>query len=322
MTRHVALSVSLLLVPAMLVVDAQQENLFRARADAVVVSVAIRARNRPVAGLTSADFELLDNGVAQELSSIGAENSPVDVTLVLDTSGSVSGPAFQRLKSDIQSMANLLKPEDRVRLITFATSVVDVAGVQAGTAALPLGRLSPGGATSFHDGVSAALMLAPGAERPQLVFAVTDGFDNASFLHPREVVNVASYSSAALYVALLPSRVFKDVRGEGGFGMGAMQGDRFGAEMAGSAGGRVRVEAPHQQAWRDAAAATGGAFYTAAANETLPVLFKRVLDDFRTNYILRYSPRGVARGGWHEIAVRVPSRRDVTVRARKGYEGS
>jgi VWFA-related protein len=320
-TRIAVLLAVMLIASVPPAMEGRQENLFRARTDAVVVSAAVRARNRPVSGLTAADFELVDNGVVQELSSTSAEKVPVDVTLVVDTSGSISGAAFQKLKADIQAMANLLTRDDRVRLVTFATNVVDVAGVQSGTATLPLGRLSPGGATTFHDAVSAALMLAPSADRPQLVFAVTDGFDNASFLHPREVVNVAAYSSAALYVALLPSRVFKVVRGQRGFGMGPMQGDRFTSEMAGTGDSRERVEAPHQQAWRDAAAATGGSFYTASTNDTLPALFRRVLEDFRTNYILRYSPRGVARGGWHEITVKVPKRADVVVRARKGYEG-
>jgi VWFA-related protein len=301
---------------------APQESVFRARADAVVVSVAVRARNRPVGGLTAADFTLLDNGVPQEITSTSAEAVPVDVTLVLDTSASVSGAAFAKLKADIQSMAALLKADDRVRLMTFASNVVDVLGLRPGTSTLPLDRLTTGGGTSFYNALTAALMMSPGAERPQLVFSVTDGFDTGSFINPRDLVEAAGYSSAAMYVALLPSRVFTVARGGGGFQMGALQGGRFGAEMAATGPTRIQVDAPHQEALRAAAGVTGGALYAASANETLPSLFRRVLDDFRTNYILRYSPRGVTRGGWHEISVAVPGRRDVTVRARKGYEGS
>jgi hypothetical protein len=51
-------------------------------------------------------------------------------------------------------------------------------------------------------------------------------------------------------------------------------------------------------------------------------MFLRALDDFRTSYVLRYAAEGVARAGWHEIAVRVikPGTR-YDVRARKGYGG-
>lgn len=299
----------------------RQEPVFRARADAVVVSVAVRARNRPVAGLAAADFQLLDNGVPQEITSTSAEAVPVDVTLVLDTSASVSGTAFEKLKADIQRMADLLETDDRVRLLTFSSRVADVMGLQSGTSRLPLDRLSTGGSTSFHNALGTALMLSTSDDRPQLVFSVTDGFDNASFLTPRDVVGLAGYSSAALYIALLPSRVFTVVPGMAGSHMGPLQGGRFGAELAGSPATRVPVDAPHQQALREATAVTGGAFYAAAVNDTLPSLFRRVLEDFRTNYILRYSPRGVTPTGWHEITVTVPGRAGSTIRARKGYEG-
>ncbi len=309
-------------VGALTAADDAQENVFRARADAVVVSVAVRVKNRPVAGLTAADFQLLDNGAPQAITSTTAEAAPVDATLVLDTSASVSGAEFQRLKADIRRMGGLLETGDRVRLLAFSSRVVDVMGLRSGTADLPLDRLTTSGSTSFHNALSAALMLSPSADRPHLVFCVTDGFDNASFVTAHELVDLAGDSSAALYIALLPSRVFTTVPGGGGSNMGPLQGNRFGADLAAQPAMRVRVEAPFQQALRAATAVTGGAFYAAAPDDTLPALFQRALDDFRTNYVLRYSPQGVASGGWHEIAISLPGRPGAIVRARRGYEGS
>jgi hypothetical protein len=58
------------------------------------------------------------------------------------------------------------------------------------------------------------------------------------------------------------------------------------------------------------------------SHDGLPRAFLRALDDFRSSYVLRYSPHGVAAGGWHEIAVRVTRPgRGYVVRARKGYVG-
>jgi VWFA-related protein len=298
-----------------------QQPVFRAQADAVVVAVAVRTKNRPVGGLRADDFQLLDNGVPQLITSTTAEAVPVDVTLVLDTSGSISGTAFQRLKADIRRMAALLKPDDRVRLLSFSFRVTDATALQPGTSDLPLEGLATGGTTSFYNALGAALALSPGADRPQLVFGVSDGFDNASFLVPREIADMAGSSSAALYIALLPSRVFTTFPGASGSNMGALQGDRFGAVLAGSGPTRVPVDAPYQRAMRDAVAATGGAFYTATSDDTLPGLFRRVLDDFRTNYVLRYSPTGVEPGGWHELTIEVPSQPDATIRSRRGYQG-
>ena len=49
--------------------------------------------------------------------------------------------------------------------------------------------------------------------------------------------------------------------------------------------------------------------------------FRRIFDDFRQSYVLRYTPKGVERRGWHAIEVQVPSIRDATIRARRGYYG-
>ena len=41
-------------------------------------------------------------------------------------------------------------------------------------------------------------------------------------------------------------------------------------------------------------------------------------EEFRHRYLLSYTPRGVARDGWHRLEVRVKNRR-ATIKARPGY---
>ena len=62
---------------------------FRASADVVSVDAAVQRDRRPVVGLKPADFEILDNGVSQEISDVSYERLPIDVTLLLDVSASV-----------------------------------------------------------------------------------------------------------------------------------------------------------------------------------------------------------------------------------------
>jgi hypothetical protein len=50
--------------------------------------------------------------------------------------------------------------------------------------------------------------------------------------------------------------------------------------------------------------------------------FKKALEDFQHSYVLRYSPRGVDREGWHELSVSVPKLPMATIRARHGYYAS
>jgi hypothetical protein len=74
---------------------------------------------------------------------------------------------------------------------------------------------------------------------------------------------------------------------------------------------------------REAANVTGGQAHDRFFGSPNPVAeFDRILDDFRASYVLRYSPTGVERPGWHEIEVAVPSAPRATVRARRGYYGN
>ena len=140
----------------------------------------------------------------RRVTSSAVETQPVDVTLVLDVSGSVSGAVLERLKADIQKVADSLDISDRIRLLSFDVDVSDVFGLQPGGTTLPLHRLQGGGLTSLHQALAAALMMVPDADRPQLVFAFSDGLDNASFLDLKKLSAVAEYSSATMYLAIVP----------------------------------------------------------------------------------------------------------------------
>ena len=47
--------------------------------------------------------------------------------------------------------------------------------------------------------------------------------------------------------------------------------------------------------------------------------FRRIVLEFRSRYVLAYTPRAVDAAGWHPIEVKVKGRR-AEVRARRGYE--
>jgi len=54
------------------------------------------------------------------------------------------------------------------------------------------------------------------------------------------------------------------------------------------------------------------------AGENLTSKFRRMVQDFRSSYVLFFTPRGVERAGPHTLEVRV-KRPGVEVRARRGY---
>jgi hypothetical protein len=77
-------------IQAALLAASSQQPTFRAEVDVVSVDVAVTDRSRPVGGLDSADFQLSDNGVAQRIELLSIEATPIDVSLVVDVSGSIA----------------------------------------------------------------------------------------------------------------------------------------------------------------------------------------------------------------------------------------
>ena len=76
----------------------------------------------------------------------------------------------------------------------------------------------------------------------------------------------------------------------------------------------------HSSALKQLADETGGQVLPARSSGDLRPAFQRILSEFRSRYVLAYTPEGVSAGGFHRLEIRVPGRR-VTVKARTGYIG-
>lgn len=280
--------------------EAQQPPVFKTGALTVSVNAVVKKGNRPVAKLTAKDFRLTDNGVEQKIEAVSIESVPVDVSLFLDTSGSTAGK-LDDMKRDVQGIIRLLRAGDRFRLLTIADSVDEpVPWVPAGTA-VNLSFTAVGGISLVHDALVAALLHRPEADRRHLVVGMTDRRDCGSVVSSEQLRVIASRSEAVLHLV--------DQSGSGD-----------------EARYRVRTCSPRGRAdgpdiIADAAARTGGTLHDPSYFFGSSVLraFRTIFDEFRQSYVLRYSPSGVARGGWHAIVVQVPSTSGVTIRARHGY---
>jgi VWFA-related protein len=282
-------------------VDGQQ--VFRAGADATSVHVSVRQRSQPVPGLTAGDFELTDNGVPQVIDAVTAGSVPIDVTLVLDTSASVSGAAIAQIRSDVQRISARLTPEDRVRVLSFSSTVREAHPMRALVGQTEL-RLAAEGATAFYHALLAALLPPSEAGRPHLVVAMSDGDDNVSLLDGRDVLELARRSDAVLYIVL---RATFSMTGTGWIPYSSPGDRNLVSQAAEVTGGRVSR--------MSSAAADVGRPDNRVVEE-----FTKVIDEFRSSYLLWFKPSGVTLPGWHELSVRV-KRGNPTVTHRKGYFG-
>jgi hypothetical protein len=172
--------------------------------------------------------------------------------------------------------------------------------------------LIPG--VALIDGLFYALAWPVPPDRRHLVVAFTNGQDSYSVVEARRLPALADRSDAVLHAVIWAAPGATTDRTP----RVIMFGD---AQSGGTPSPLPAFRFPGwEQTFRavlDTVRRSGGTVRHAAADAAA---FRAVLDDFRTSYVLSFSPRGVASTGWHELTVRVTRRGSLTVRARKGYE--
>jgi len=98
MTRPPLVLFTLLILTGATVAVAQQPT-FSVAAEEVRVDVLVTQNGKPMAGLEPPDFEILDNGVLQEIQYATLQKqTPISATLVFDMSRSVAGELLGHLK--------------------------------------------------------------------------------------------------------------------------------------------------------------------------------------------------------------------------------
>lgn len=273
-----------------------QQPTFRAAAEAVRVDVSVLRNGRPVTGLRAEDFEVVDSGVPQTISSLSFDRWPVDVTILLDVSRSVSGATLDELRRAIRQLRADMRPDDHVRVVTFNTRIDELveAGSAIETVDAAFDALRAEGGSMVFDTLAVALANPLPTDRRQLVVLFSDGQDSGSITEPAVLLDVARRTTPTV-TTVLPGRTM--------FGPGGSTG--------------TWPVAPTQAVYRELARITGGTVLLTGP-QGLSGTFRQVLDDFRASYVLHFVPTGVPAGGIHELAVGV-RRRGVEVRARREY---
>jgi VWFA-related protein len=273
-------------LPALAVALATQAPpVFATGTEVVRVEVLVTRGGAPVRGLSASDFELRDDGRVQELEPVLEEETGVDAVLVLDVSGSVTGPKLESLRAAAGAFLDGLGEGDRAAVLAFhhEVSLLEPLTGDLGAARSALGRAASGGITALVDAVYAALRVRAPDERRMAVVVFSDGLDNTSWLPPPDVLEVARRSNATVYGVTVRAR--KDRK------------ERF---------------------LGDVARATGGRLFEASSERDLRERFLEVLEDIRARYVLRFTPDVAGQPGWHALGVRLRGRKGELL-ARPGY---
>jgi len=213
---------------------------------------------------------------------VNFEQLPLNVVLSFDMSRSVAGERLDHLRKAGHALLDALKKDDRAALVTFSHIVALGSDLtpDLDRVRAALENVQAEGETALVDGTYAAMMVGESDVGRSLLIVFSDGLDTSSWLSPGLVLDTAKRADIVAYcVSVGRSR------------------DRF---------------------LRDLTASTGGSLFEIESTADLDAAFLGVLNEFRQRYLLSYSPRGVSKDGWHQIEVRVKSRK-ATVKARPGY---
>lgn len=265
---------------------AVQAPSFSSRAEGVRVDVLVTESGRPVGGLQPGDFELLDNGVTQQVDLASYRDIPLNVVMVLDMSVSLDGERFDHLRNAARSVLDSLKATDQAALVTFSHILVQGPSLTSdfNRVRTALDGVQASGNTSLVDASYAGMVLGESDVGRSLLILFSDGVDTTSWLSAASVLETAKRCDVVVY----------------------------GVEI-----GKRRASFP-----RDLSTATGGRLIEVESTQDLKTTFAAILEEFRQRYLISYSPRNVAAGGWHRIDVRVKGRRGLSVKARPGYQSA
>lgn len=151
---------------------------------AVFFSLLDSARN-PIKDARMEDFTLAEDNLPVRIVKLGMENEPINVALLLDTSGSMAGDKINAARSAASKFIENIQSNDQVALLTFDKSTTHridfTLDHNAAKQQVALVEATPGGYTCLFDAAYETIQLAkalPSSRRA--VILLTDGKDEAS----------------------------------------------------------------------------------------------------------------------------------------------
>jgi Ca-activated chloride channel family protein len=248
-----------------------------------------------VAGLTREDFALTEDGRPQQISVFERQSElPLNLTLAIDTSGSVRKDMAEESDAARRFAHALLRSQDQMSLLQFATYVRELTPFtnKVGEIDHGLGQLRGDWATALYDAIcqgSAGLGRNPGR---RVLVLISDGDDTASNATYAQALEQALRNEVMIY-----SLIDVPIEASAGRDLG---GEHALITLAEQTGGK--------------------SFYVSDGG--LNKAFARVSDDLRTQYLLAYYPHNQEPGrDFHRIQVTIPraTPQSFNIRHRTGY---
>jgi Ca-activated chloride channel family protein len=280
------------------------EDVVRITSNLVTVPASVvDTQGRAVVDLKLEDFELRVDGQPRPISDLNRSEVPVTLALLFDNSSSLTSAREFEKQAAVKFFRSVIRPIDRAAVYSVATEVNLVQPLTNSVPALVqtvehFGK--PEGATKLLDAIAdAANYLRPYPGRKVIVI-VSDGEDTLSDL---------DFDTTLRRVLAADCQVY------------AVQTKQIEYAMLTGTAGNANIRAlAAERRLQDLTAHTGGAIYTPVQTADLDAAFTQISADLAQQYILSYYPTDDhSDGRFRIISVRISTRPNMRVRARRGY---
>lgn len=301
-----------------------------------VPAVVTDSSGRPVSGLRADNFRLIEDGQVQTITNFGTADTPFEIALLLDTSGSTRDDVAL-IRSAANTFIAALRPGDRVGVVAFnqaQTLAEPVATVEVltpltddrETLRSAIENLGASNGTPYYDALErVADSVFRDTPRDEVrgrraVVALTDGVDSASNSDFASAKIKLSRAGIACYFIqvntedFVEDRLMKDCQDDGQLTLSQRQIERYRRMFFPSAraenfntfcqmGPFERMSISRElynlarREMNDLAKVSGGRSFVAATLADARVAFARVAADIGTLYSLGYYPTNKARDG-------------------------
>ena len=265
-------------------------------------------KGRFVTNLAMEDFDIIEAKKKQKILEFATESDlPLRLAILVDTSNSIRA----RFRFEIEAARSFLdsvirKGEDKALIYGFDTEATLAQDFTDDTELLgnKLRDLRPGGGTALFDAMIDAcrdkLMLdKPLHKYRRAIVMIGDGEDNASHYTRDQALEFAQKADVVLYAISTNNT-----------GSTRDQDTEMAAHML-SDGDKVLKYLTHE---------TGGLTYFPFRAQDMEQDFENIANELRSQYSILYRPEPLkADGLYHPIDVRVHTRSDLVIRARRGY---
>ena len=250
------------------------------------------AQKRLVPDLKQEEFEVFDNDKPQAITYFDNSVHPINVVMMLDTSGSMT-LTIDLLKQAAEQFLIRLLPDDKAKVGAFNDKIqLSARFTNNRDELISAARdVDFGNGTRLWDAVGASLDELKEVEGRRVILVFTDGDDTASKTSLGSVIDRARADEVMIYAIGLESKYM------------------------GPNGRMIRTRP--DRGLRRIADETGGGYFELERSADLAPTFTRVAQELHSQYVIGFPPQQLD-GRVHKLAVKL-KQAGLTARARRSY---